>query len=78
MAKTKFERLKERIKKDTGIELNNFKRTYVGIHERCSGAFVWVANNGNQLIGSTETATNLLKSKDPLKFYFGPGLTEIL
>lgn len=57
---TTFKKLKIKIKKDTGFELTNFKRKYPSIHQRSSGAFVWVANLGNETCGSTISATELL------------------
>lgn len=58
---TTFDRLKLKILKDTGIELTSFKRTYAGIHQRASGAFVWTATmQGRLCCGSTISASELL------------------
>lgn len=57
---TTFEKLKLKIKKDTGLNLTAFKRKYPSIHQRGSGAFVWVASLGNEACGSTVSATELL------------------
>ena len=65
---TTFDKLKIRIKKDLNIELENFERSYVGHWQRSKGAWVWFANiKGTATsIGSTESATDLLKSKKNL------------
>ena len=63
-----FERLKQRIKKDLGLELSNFRRTNAGQHETSSGAFVWTATDlkSNCTYGSGESATNLVNRKEKL------------
>ena len=77
---TTFEKLQIKIKKDTGLELENFKRTYHGCLQKSSG-FSWVANlkNSNIQVGSMVTATELLK-KDKIEIipdYYGIGFTEL-
>tara|TARA_B100000809_G_scaffold266043_1_gene327047 strand:- start:2673 stop:2909 length:237 start_codon:yes stop_codon:yes gene_type:complete len=57
---TTFEKLKLKVKKDTSLNLTDFKRKYPSINQRGSGAFVWVAILGNETCGSTITATQLL------------------
>lgn len=70
-----FEKLAKRIERDTGLKLIKFRRTYAGFHQRSAGNWVWAAydadNEAND-IGSTETATELLRSKKPL-IYYKPG-----
>ena len=63
-----FERLRQRIKRDLGLELSNFRRTNAGKHQKSSGAFVWTATDlkRNHIYGSGETATALVKRKEPL------------
>ena len=63
-----FERLKQRIKQDLGLELNKFRRTRAGKHQKGSGAFVWTATDlkRNHIYGSSETATTLVKRKETL------------
>jgi len=66
---TTFEKLAKRIKKDTGIELVNFRRTYAGHWQKSNGNWVWGAYDKDNFandIGSTYTATELLKSKKKL------------
>ena len=65
---TTFEKLSVRIKKDLGYDLVNFERTYAGIHQRGSGAFVWTAQCKGSLmqISSCTTATHLLLQKSPI------------
>lgn len=58
-----FEKLKERIKKDLGIDAVNFKRLRPGYWQRTSGAWSWVAQSGAMDIGSQFSATEILKSK---------------
>lgn len=45
-----LDRLKVKILRDTGIELTNFKRTYAGVHQRGSGAFVWAEQWGERTV----------------------------
>lgn len=63
-----FEKLRIRIAKDLGLNLTNFERTRAGTHMKGSGAFVWVAKNSinNDIYGSSETATSLVKKKESL------------
>ena len=58
-----FEKLAVKIRKDLGLKLTNFKRTYAGLHQRSSGAFIWTAEcvDSKDDIGSTITASELLK-----------------
>jgi hypothetical protein len=80
---TTFERLAKRIKKDLGIDLINFRRTYAGHHQKSAGNWIWGAYNAENAaddIGSCYSATELLKSKKKLILY-EPGFpyaTEIL
>lgn len=64
-----FQKLKERIKKDLGLELSNFRRTNAGKHQKGSGAFAWTAIDlkRKHIYGSGETATTLVKRKEPLE-----------
>jgi len=57
-----FDKLAVKIERDLDIKLTDFRRTYAGIHQRGSGAFVWVARleGSNEEIGSTITASELL------------------
>jgi hypothetical protein len=66
---TTFEKLAIRIERDCGIQLVNFRRTYVGFWQKGNGAYVWTANYKDSVheVGSCETATDLLKSKAPLQ-----------
>lgn len=64
-----FEKLAERIEKDTGLKLHKFRRTYAGFHQRSNGNWSWGAyeiNNECNDIGSQYSASKLLKSKKPL------------
>ena len=77
-----FDKLAIRIKKDLGYDLINFKRTYVGIHQRGSGAFVWTAQCKESLmqISSCTTATELVNQKSPITKLPNPtlgGLIEV-
>ena len=72
MKATVFEKLSSRIKRETGLDLHDFKRTYAGHCQRASGAFVWTAytkGEGPERVqyGSNITATELLKKKEPLE-----------
>ncbi len=58
---TKFEKLALKIEKDLGLKAENFKRAYVGKHQKSSGAFVWFACLKCGTIGSCYSATELLK-----------------
>jgi len=62
---TVFEKLQKKIKQDTGLSLDKFKRTYAGVHMKASGAHTWVAyfKNERMTIGSVYSATELLKAK---------------
>lgn len=69
---TTFERLAKRIKKDTGIELINFRRTYAGHWQKSNGNWIWGAQDAENYandIGSCYSATELLKSKKKLILY---------
>jgi hypothetical protein len=55
-----FALLAKKILKDTGLVLTDLKRKYPSIHQRGSGAFVWVAMSGVEDCGSTLSATELL------------------
>jgi len=63
-----FDKLKIRVKKDLDIDIENIHRLYVGHWQRSKGAWVWASNDvdGLTAYGSTESATELLKSKKPL------------
>jgi len=63
-----FDRLKKRIKRDLGLELSNFRRTYAGKHQKGSGAFVWTASDlkTDKTYGSGESATTLVNRTEPL------------
>jgi len=66
---TTFERLAKRIEKDTGLKLVGFRRTGAGYWQKAQGSWVWAAYNSENLahdVGSCYTATELLKSKEPL------------
>lgn len=67
---TTFEKLAKRIKKDCDIELEAFERLYVGHWQRSNGAWVWIAyRKGTPFgIGSSWSATDLLKSKKPIVY----------
>jgi hypothetical protein len=60
---TVFEKLAIKIEEDLGYQVENFERTYAGIHERSRGAFTWTCKRkvSGVIIGSTSTATELLK-----------------
>ena len=71
---TIFEKLAIRLKKDLDITCKNYRRMYVGYWQRSSGAFVWCATIDRDKdehtphfdIGSTFSATDLLKESNPL------------
>jgi hypothetical protein len=65
---TTFDKLKIRVKKDLNIDLENFERLYVGHWQRSQGAWVWMANykGSTECVGSTESATDLIKSEKNL------------
>lgn len=71
---TTFEKLAIRLKKDLDISAKNYRRMYVGYWQRSSGAFVWCAttdrdkdeHTGHYDIGSTFSATLLLRENNPL------------
>lgn len=68
-------KLAEKIQKDCGIMCNpsKFKRTYAGKNMKSAGAFVWTIGN----IGSTEAASELVKSKFKLSCFCSDGEVEI-
>lgn len=63
-----FERLRQKIKQDLGLELTNFRKTFAGKHQKSSGAFVWTATDlkKNHTYGSSETATALVNRAEKL------------
>jgi len=69
-----FDKLRNKIKNDLDIDLLEFRRMYVGHWQRSAGAFVWCAivdrrkdgSINHYDIGSTFSATELLKQKKPL------------
>jgi len=66
---TNFEKLKQRIKEDLGIETYDFKRTYVSHNMKSSGAFIWSCRDKempNADLGGCETTKTLLTKKEPL------------
>lgn len=68
---TTFERLAQRLKNNLGldVDVSSFKRTYASKWMKSDGAFVWTCklkNNSITEVGSSETATNLIKSKSSL------------
>ena len=60
---TTFEKLKIKIKEDTGLDLYDFKRTRHSKLGLSSGGFSWVAKEKGtgMIVGSGISATNLLK-----------------
>jgi hypothetical protein len=72
-----FDKLKEKIKNDTGLELENFRRNYVGIHMKASGAWCWISKmvGSNTEVGSPTSASDLLKCKK-LEYTRGWGFNE--
>ena len=62
---TTFEKLATRIKRELGIDIVNFQRSYAGIHMQSSGAPLWraVVRGSNSEYNSDQTATELLKCK---------------
>jgi|TARA_R110000851_G_scaffold281736_1_gene435217 hypothetical protein len=73
-----FEKLAVKIEKDLGIKLTNIKRTYAGLHQKSSGAFVWTAEcvESKDDIGSTVTASELLK-RDKIEEMESPTLASL-
>ena len=67
---TIFEKLVVKIKKDLNLDVEDFRRTYSGIHQRSRGAFVWVATDKetNRTVASCSSATELLK-EDKLELF---------
>lgn len=64
---TVFERLQQKIKNQHGIDTYDFKRLRPGNWMRLDGAFVWEAKTTKAwTIGSTWTATELLKSPNTI------------
>lgn len=59
--KTTFERLKEKIKKDTGIDAYDFRCLHTGSWQKSNGAWSWSAYTSFKEIGSPYSATLLLK-----------------
>lgn len=75
-----FDKLALKIKKDTGLEVINLKRRYVGIHMKASGAFCWAGQiKGSRVeVGGATPATELLKAEKLCKYNgFGFGEIEI-
>jgi hypothetical protein len=62
---TLFDKLRIKIKNDTGEDIENLKRRYVGIHMKRSGAFVWTSNlvGSHVEVGSSIPVSVLLKCK---------------
>ena len=62
---TLFDKLRIKIKNDTGQDVENLRRRYAGIHMRGAGAFVWTSNLvGSHIeVGSSTPANILLKCK---------------
>lgn len=58
-----------KIKTDTGLEVENIKRTYAGINMRICGAWVWKGNiKGTHIeVGSVFSISELLK-KDTINY----------
>lgn len=75
---TTFEKLAVKIEKDLGLKITNLKRTYAGLHQRSSGAFVWTAEcvESKEDIGSTITASDLLK-RDKIEEMEVPTLSSL-
>ena len=65
----KFDKLKQKILKDTGWELYDFQRTYAGRNQLASGAASWFARvkeDGKKTHATVEgwgTATQLLRAE---------------
>lgn len=68
-------KLAKKIQKDCGIMCYpaKFERTYAGKNMKAAGAFVWTIGN----IGSTEPASELVKSKYKLNCFYSDGDIEI-
>lgn len=67
--KSKFERMKDRLKEDMEIDCFRFERTYPSEMNRVSGGPVWTARlveSPSREIGSSWTVTELLKKKEKL------------
>jgi hypothetical protein len=75
---TTFEKLAVKIEEDLGLKITNLKRTYAGLHQRSSGAFVWTAEcvESKEDIGSTITASDLLK-RDKIEEMEMPTLSSL-
>lgn len=76
-----FDRLKKKIKDDTGLELYDFKRTRHGKFGLSCGGFSWVAKDKKSgcTVGSGVNATELLK-KDKIiiiENIYNVGFTEL-
>lgn len=71
--KTVFDKLRERIMNDTGMDTTNYRPTYAAYKQRSIGSFVWYCDRINfdgtrTLTGSTLYASVLLKHSGKLVF----------
>ena len=80
---TKLERFEKRLKEELGIEIVDFRRTYLKLEALAAGGFSWTATcvmyQGKPVkmnIGSAESVTDLLKYKhlDMIPTYHGTQL----
>jgi len=66
---TTFDRLKKRIKKEFGYDIDGIQRTYAGRNLKSAGAFVWFGwvvlkgKRTHKRIGSSWPASELIKKK---------------
>ena len=76
---TVFDKLKDRIKKDLGIDADRFERTYAGINMQASGAHKWRCYyvGSNKSFGSSYTASELIKNKSKLTLQRGYAAGEL-
>ncbi len=65
MDNSSFDKLKHKIKQDTGLEIENMRRVYGGHVMRASGAWSWISNivGSNMEVGSSHQVKELLKYK---------------
>lgn len=77
---TTFEKLIIKIKEDIGLDVEDLRRTYSGIHMKSTGSFCWRGKLvGSKIeVGGCTPASELLKSKKLIKEKgFGFGEIEI-
>ena len=68
---TLFDKLRIKIKNDTGEDVENLRRRYAGIHMRGAGAFVWTSNLVSHIEVGGSTPVNVLLKCKKLKIVDG-------